>query len=439
LGSQGGGIQEFSMNVLVLGGGGREHAMAWKAAQSVRVETVYCAPGNPGMASLDKGVCVGVDPEDFPALLALIREKGIDLVLVGPEAPLAAGVTDALAGSGALVFGPVKAAARLEASKTFAKEFMARHGIPTAAYRAFTDAAAARAYVDEIGVPLVVKADGLAAGKGVTVAFERDEALHAIDEAMVNGVFGDAGARIIIEAFLEGEEASILAFADGKTVIPMASSQDHKAAYDGDKGPNTGGMGAYSPAPLITPALMEEIQATILQPCVDGMAADGSPYVGVLYAGLMITKNGPRVVEFNCRFGDPETQVVLPRLTTDLVDVAEACCLGTLDRVGLAYTDRPCATVVMASEGYPGNYPKGRPITGISTADALEDVTVFHAGTKDVGGALVTSGGRVLAVTALGADLKEALARAYAGVNAIQFQGAQYRRDIGQKAFRHAG
>lgn len=427
------------MNVLVLGGGGREHAMAWKADQSRRVETVYCAPGNPGMAALPKGVCVNVGTEDFPALQALVREKNIHLVLVGPEAPLAAGVTDALADTGALVFGPVQAAAQLEASKTFAKEFMARHGIPTAAYRAFTDAAEARAYVDEIGVPLVVKADGLAAGKGVTVAFERDEALQAIDDAMVNGVFGDAGARIIIEAFLDGEEASILAFADGKTVIPMASSQDHKAAYDGDKGPNTGGMGAYSPAPLVTPALMEEIQSTILQPCIDGMAADGSPYVGVLYAGLMITKGGPRVVEFNCRFGDPETQVVLPRLISDLVDVAEACCRGTLDQIALEYTERPCATVVMASEGYPGDYPKGRTITGIQNAEALDDVTVFHAGTRDVGGTLVTNGGRVLAVTALGVDLRQALERAYAGVDRIQFEGAEYRRDIGQKAFRHAG
>jgi len=427
------------MNVLVLGGGGREHAMAWKAAQSSRVDTVYCAPGNPGIAALTKGVCVDVNPEDFPAVLALVAEKAIDLVLVGPEAPLAAGVTDALAASGALVFGPVKAAAQLEASKTFAKEFMARHQIPTAAYCAFTDADAAKAYVDQIGVPLVVKADGLAAGKGVTVAFERDEALRAIDDAMLNGVFGDAGARIIIEAFLDGEEASILAFADGKTVVPMASSQDHKAAYDGDTGPNTGGMGAYSPAPLVTPELLDEIQRTILQPCVDGMAAEGSPYVGVLYAGLMITKDGPKVVEFNCRFGDPETQVVLPRLTTDLVDVAEACCRGTLDKIDLAYTDRPAATVVMASEGYPGSYPKGRTISGIADADAMNDVIVFHAGTKLDGNSLVTSGGRVLAVTALGENLQLALEKAYEGVAAIHFEGAEYRKDIGQKAFKHLG
>lgn len=425
------------MNLLVLGGGGREHAMAWKAAQSSRVDTVYCAPGNPGIAGLEKGACVSVDPEDAGAVRALIAEKGIELVLVGPEAPLAAGVVDALAETGAMVFGPRKAAAQLEASKTFAKEFMARHKIPTAAYRAFADPDAARAYVDEIGVPLVVKADGLAAGKGVTVAFERDQAIQAIDDAMVGGVFGAAGSQIIIEAFLEGEEASILAFSDGKTVIPMASSQDHKAAYDGDTGPNTGGMGAYSPAPVVTPVLLEEIQHRILQPCVDGLAAEGTPYVGVLYAGLMITAKGPEVVEFNCRFGDPETQVVLPRLTTDLVDVAEACCRGTLDQISLEYTDQPAATVVLASEGYPGSYPKGRAITGIEDAEALDGVTVFHAGTRDNGGRLETSGGRVLAVTALGADLREALDRAYAGVARIHFDGMHYRRDIGQKAFKH--
>jgi phosphoribosylamine--glycine ligase len=425
------------MNILILGSGGREHAMAWKAAQSDRVTTVYCAPGNPGMAALAKGVCVDVNPEDVPALAALIEEKSISLVLVGPEGPLAAGVVDGLAGSGALVFGPCKAAARLEASKTFAKEFMERHHIPTAAYRAFTNADEARAYVDEIGVPLVVKADGLAAGKGVTVAFAREEALRAIDDAMVGQVFGAAGAQIIIEAFLVGEEASILAFCDGRTVVPMASSQDHKAAYDGDLGPNTGGMGAYSPAPVVTPALMEEIQRTVLQPCVDGMVADGSPYIGVLYAGLMITKDGPKVVEFNCRFGDPETQVVLPRLTTDLIDVAEACCRGTLDQVDLVYTPNPCAAVVLASAGYPGDYTKGLPISGIEAADAIDGVTVFHAGTREQGGQLLTQGGRVLAVSALGSSLQAALDNAYAGVGKVSFEGMQYRKDIGQKAFKH--
>lgn len=425
------------MNVLILGGGGREHAMAWKAAQSPRVARVYCAPGNPGVASLAKGECVAMGQEDVPAIRAFIAEKDIKLVLVGPEAPLAAGVVDALADTGALIFGPVRAAAQLEASKAFAKEFMERHGIPTAAYRAFTEADAARAYVDEVGVPLVVKADGLAAGKGVTVAFDRETALRAIDEAMVGHVFGDAGDRLVIEAFLEGEEASILAFCDGKTVIPMASAQDHKAAYDGDQGPNTGGMGAYSPAPVVTPAVLEEVQRTILQRCVDGMAADGSPYVGILYAGLMITKDGPKVVEFNCRFGDPETQVVLPRLTADLVDIAEACCLGRLDQMTLAYTTDAAATVVMASAGYPGDYPKGLAISGLEEAARVPGVTVFHAGTKESGGVLVTNGGRVLTVTALGTTLREALERAYAGVKAIHFEGAEYRTDIGQKAFRH--
>jgi phosphoribosylamine---glycine ligase len=314
---------------------------------------------------------------------------------------------------------------------------MARHSIPTAPYKAFTDAAEAKAYVEEVGVPLVVKADGLAAGKGVTVALDKTTALKAIDDAMVTGVFGDAGNQIIIEGFLEGEEASILAFADGKTVIAMASSQDHKPAFDGDKGPNTGGMGAYSPAPVVTDALMAEIQTTVLQPCIDGMAAEGSPYVGVLYAGLMITKDGPKVVEFNCRFGDPETQVVLPRLTSDLVEIVRACCTGTLEQIGLEYTSDACATVVMASEGYPGSYPKDRAITGVEEAEADGTAQVFHAGTKEEDGKLLTSGGRVLAVTALGATLQETLERAYAGIEKINFEGAQYRKDIGQKAFKH--
>ncbi len=425
------------MNILVLGGGGREHAMAWKAAQSPLADTIYCAPGNPGMAQLDKATCLPVDAEDFDAVKQLVREKNIEMVLVGPEAPLAAGIVDALADTGAMVFGPCQAAARLEASKAFAKEFMARHDIPTAPYAAFSDAAAAKAYVESVGAPLVVKADGLAAGKGVTVAMDKETALQAIDDAMVTGVFGDAGNQIIIEGFLDGEEASILAFSDGKTVVPMASSQDHKAALDGDQGPNTGGMGAYSPAPVVTDALMKTIQEKILDPCVAGMAADGSPYIGVLYAGLMITKKGPEVVEFNCRFGDPETQVVLPRLTSDLVEIVRACCTGTLDTIALDYTAETCATVVMASEGYPASYPKGRVITGIDEAEAEADTQVFHAGTGLVDGELVTTGGRVLAVTARAATLKETLEKAYAGVKKIHFDGAQFRTDIGQKAFRH--
>ncbi len=425
------------MNILVLGGGGREHAMAWKAAQSPKATHIYCAPGNPGMAGLDKATCLAVDAEDFDAVIALVKEKNIQMVLVGPEAPLAAGIVDALEGTGAMVFGPCKAAARLEASKAFAKEFMARHEIPTAPYQAFTDAGKARAYVEALGAPLVIKADGLAAGKGVTVAMDKETALQAIDDAMVTGVFGDAGSSIIIEGFLDGEEASILAFCDGKTVVPMASSQDHKAALDGDLGPNTGGMGAYSPAPVVTDAMMAAIQRTVLEPCVAGMVADGTPYIGVLYAGLMITKDGPKVVEFNCRFGDPETQVVLPRLTTDLVDVVTACCTGTLDEIALEYTTDVCATVVMASEGYPGNYPKGKAITGITDAEADGSALVFHAGTRLEDDTLVTSGGRVLTVTALGASMGETLARAYAGVEKIHFDGAQFRKDIGQKAFRH--
>jgi phosphoribosylamine---glycine ligase len=425
------------MNILVLGGGGREHAMTWKAAQSDKADAIYCAPGNPGMAQIEKATCVSLDPENFDAVNALVKEKDIAMVLVGPEAPLAAGIVDALKPSGAMVFGPCKDAARLEASKKFSKEFMERHAIPTATYRAFTDATSAKAYVDEVGVPLVVKADGLAAGKGVTVALDREMAIQAIDDAMVTGVFGDAGAEIIIEGFLEGEEASILAFSDGKTVIPMASSQDHKPAFDGDKGPNTGGMGAYSPAPVVDDATMAEIQRGVLEPCIAGMAAEGSPYVGVLYAGLMITDSGPQVVEFNCRFGDPETQVVLPRMTCDLLDVVTACCTGTLDQIELEYTPDVCATVVLASEGYPGSYPKGVPINGISDAEADGATLVFHAGTKTDGAQLVTSGGRVLTVTALGATMEETLKLAYAGVEKINFKGAHHRSDIGQKAFRH--
>ena len=283
-----------------------------------------------------------------------------------------------------------------------------------------------------VGTPIVIKADGLAAGKGVTVAMDAETANHAIDEAMVDGVFGAAGNQVVIEGYLDGEEASILAFSDGKT-----SSQDHKPAYDGDKGPNTGGMGAYSPAPVVTDALMAEIQARVLQPCIDGMAAEGSPYVGVLYAGLMITANGPEVVEFNCRFGDPETQVVLPRLTSDLVEIAQACCTGTLDQIELSYTPEASATIVLASEGYPSSYPKGRLITGIDAAEADGTALVFHAGTKTTDEGLVTSGGRVLAVTALGDTLQETLDRAYAGVAKISFEGVQYRTDIGQKAFKH--
>ncbi len=422
------------MNVLLIGSGGREHALAWKIAQSPLVETIYCAPGNPGMARLAKGVCVDVGVKDFDALKTLIREKNIGLTVVGPEDPLAAGAADVLGEGGHPVFGPSAAAARLEASKTFAKDFMARHGIPTAAHAAFDRAEDAIACVKEKGAPIVVKADGLAAGKGVTVAHDEDTAITAINEAMVDKTFGDAGASVVIEEFLVGEEASILAFADGNMAIPMVSSQDHKPAFDGDAGPNTGGMGAYSPAPVVTPEMMPEIQSRILDPIVQGMKQDGTPYRGIIYAGLMITTDGPKVVEYNVRFGDPETQVVLPRMKSDIVPVFLACCKGTLDQCEIAYHDGACVSVVMASGGYPASYPKGLPITGLDEAETDADVMVFHAGTRLEGDRVVTGGGRVLNVTARAEDIPAAIARAYDAVEKIHFDNAHYRTDIGRKA-----
>ncbi len=427
------------MKVLIIGGGGRENALAWKIAQSPLVSQVIGAPGNPGIALLEKGACAPVDVNDFAGIKALIEEKDISLTVVGPEDPLANGLVDYLEQGGEAVFGPSKAAARLEGSKAFAKDFMRRHGIPTAAHAVFDNAEEAVAYVRAQGGPIVVKADGLAAGKGVTVALDTETAVRAIEEAMLGRAFGDAGARVVLEEYMEGEEASILAFCDGKTVVPMASSQDHKAAYDGDQGPNTGGMGAYSPAPVVTAELSRRIYDEVLAPCVAGMAADGTPYKGILYAGLMITAAGPRVVEFNVRFGDPETQVVLPRMASDLVPVLLACVNGTLGTLDIEYTDNPCVSVVMASGGYPRDYEKGKEITGIAEAEKIPGVSVFHAGTRLDGTRLLTNGGRVLNVTANGADLPAAIRSAYAAVEMIQFEGAHYRTDIGRKALRRLG
>ncbi len=422
------------MNVLIIGSGGREHALAWKIAQSALVETVYAAPGNPGVARLAKGACVPLGVKDVPALKDFIVEKNIGLTVVGPEDPLAEGIVDTLEAAGHKVFGPCAAAARLEASKAFAKAFMARHGIPTAAYGEFDEPESAIAYIRTQGAPIVVKADGLAAGKGVTVAHDVETAIHAVEEAMRIRVFGEAGAKVVVEEFLAGEEASILAFCDGKTVVPMPSSQDHKAAYDGDQGPNTGGMGAYSPAPVVTPELQERILNEVLNPCVAGMAAEGAPYKGILYAGLMITSAGPKVVEFNVRFGDPETQVVVPRMMNDIVPVFLACCDGTLDQLAIEYDECPCVTVVMASGGYPKDYAKGKLITGIDDAETDADVMVFHAGTKLDGERLLTNGGRVLNVTARGTSLAETIQRAYAAVRKIHFEHAHCRNDIGHRA-----
>lgn len=425
------------MNVLVIGSGGREHALAWKIAQSPLVDKVYGAPGNPGIDNLEKGICVSVAADDFDMLAAYIEAQNIGLTVVGPEDPLAKGIVDALSAQGMRVFGPSAAAAQLEASKSFAKDFMARHNIPTAAYEVFDNADDAIAYVRKVGAPVVVKADGLAAGKGVTVARDLVEAESAVRAAMENRVFGDAGNRVVIEECLFGEEASILAFSDGVTFVPMASSQDHKPAYDNDEGPNTGGMGAYSPAPVVTDALMEQISRDILAPCIKGMADDGMPYKGILYAGLIITEAGPKVIEFNVRFGDPETQAILPRMVTDIVPVFLACCDGKLDQQKIEYSDQPCVTVVMASGGYPGSYKKGIPIEGIETAEAIDGVVVFQAGVKQDRDDLLTAGGRVLNVTAVAPTLPEAIEKAYTAVSRIHFEGAHYRTDIAQKALRH--
>lgn len=424
------------MKILIVGGGGREHALAWKIVQSPLVSAVLCAPGNPGIAA--HAECIPVKVDDTEGLVALARERSIDLVVVGPENPLADGLVDAMGAAGIRAFGPSRAAAQLEASKVFAKEIMEKARIPTAGYAKFDRADAAITYVREHGAPLVIKADGLAAGKGVTVARTEDEAIAAIEAAMTEGAFGAAGNTVVIEECLEGEEASILAFSDGTTVRPMVSAQDHKPVFDGDAGPNTGGMGAYSPAPVVNDSMMGEIQRTILQPCVDAMAAAGTPYKGILYAGLMITPEGPKVIEFNCRFGDPEAQVVLPRLASDLVPVLVSCCDGTLASAVMDWDERPCVTVVMASPGYPGDYPKGLPITLDSPLDDLDNGGfLFHAGTATAEDTLVTAGGRVLTVTANGTTIPEAIERAYAAVAKVRFEGAHYRSDIGQKALRH--
>lgn len=420
------------MNVLVAGGGGREDALTWKIAQSPLVEQVYCIPGNPGMSRYAE--CVTVEGVDFDGLIAFAKDHAVELTVVGPEAPLSEGIVDRFEDAGLKIFGPRGAAAEIESSKSFAKSIMTRYGIPTAAYETFEEADAAKAYVQARGAPIVVKANGLAAGKGVTVAHSTDDALAAIDEAMVAGAFGAAGSTVVIEDFLVGEEASIFALTDGEHVLPLATSQDYKPVFDGDEGPNTGGMGAYSPAPVVTEALFAKIREEVLAPCIAGMAQEGRPYTGVLYAGLMIDGDDVRVVEFNCRFGDPETQVLMPRMASDLVPLLTACCDGTLNECTVDWRDDACVTVVMASGGYPGSYEKGKAITGIESAEMLDGVQVFHAGTRWENGSVATNGGRVLNVTATGKGIEEAIARAYEGVERIKFEGAIFRRDIGRRA-----
>ena len=423
------------MNVLVIGGGGREHAIAWKLASSPRAARVFVAPGNAGTAR-EPGV-TNVAVTAIPELVAFARENDVGLTIVGPEAPLAAGVVDAFREAGLAIVGPTRAAAQLEASKDYAKAFMARHGIPTAAYRTFTDAREAKAYVAARGAPIVVKADGLAAGKGVVVATTVAEATDAIDAMLVGHSMGEAGARVVVEDFLAGEEASFIVLVDGRNVLPLASSQDHKRLADGDTGPNTGGMGAYSPAPVVTPALHARIMREVITPTVEGMAADGIPYTGFLYAGVMIDAAGtPRVLEFNCRLGDPETQPIVARLKSDLVDLAEHAARGTLDRTEAEWDRRAALGVVLAAAGYPESPRRGYPIRGLGRIDAARHpgVAVFHAGTALEGGQVVTSGGRVLCVTALGDSVKLAQRAAYAAIAEIRFEGMQFRTDIGHRA-----
>ena len=419
------------MKILIVGGGGREHALAWKIAQSPKVSQLFCAPGNPGTANLAENV--DISAEDVDGLLKFALEKRVDLTVVGPEQPLVLGIADRFGEKGLRVFGPSMGAAQLEGSKAFSKRLMQKYGIPTAEYAEFDNAEEACAYVKGKG-PQVVKADGLAAGKGVFVCDNEQEAVKAVHAIMDDKLFGESGSRIIIEERLEGQEVSLLAFTDGKTVLPMEAAQDHKPVFDGDQGPNTGGMGAYSPAPVFTPELKREVFDSVLVPAVEGMRKEGTPYQGVLYAGLMITPGGPRVLEFNARFGDPETQPIMMRMESDIVPVFEACVDGTLDQCTLEWKPEAAVCVVMASGGYPGSYEKGTPIQGLDEAESLTGVTVFHAGTKNLDGAIVTSGGRVLGVTALGEDIQTAIDRAYRAVEKITWNKAHYRTDIGRKA-----
>lgn len=422
------------MKVLVVGGGGREHALVWKIAQSPLVEKVYCAPGNPGIGTIAENVPLAVD--DLPGLLAFAREREIGLTVVGPELPLSLGIVDLFEEHGLVIFGARRNAAIIEASKAFSKDLMKKYGVPTAAYDVFTEVEPAVAFIDKVGVPIVIKADGLAAGKGVIIAQSRDEAVATVTDMLSGNSFGSAGSRVVIEEFLVGEEASFLAFTDGKTIIPLASAQDHKAVFDGDKGPNTGGMGAYSPAPVVTPAIHDFAMAEVMKRTVDGMAAEGRPYRGVLYAGLMINGNDVKVLEFNARFGDPECQPLLMRMKSDIVPVLLGVARGDLSGVAVEWQDKAAVCVVMAAGGYPGDYRKGDVIRGLSEAAAIDDLYVFHAGTAEKNGAVVTSGGRVLGVTGLGTTVKEAIDRAYEGVGKIVWDGVQFRSDIGAKALK---
>jgi len=430
------------MKVLVVGSGGREHALIWKIAQSRLVDKIFCTPGNGGISEIAE--CLEIKTIETARILSFARKEKIDITVVGPEAPLVLGIVDDFTNYGLKIFGPTASCARLEESKVFAKTFMANHGIPTAAFKVFDSPQPAKEYIEKIGAPCVIKADGLAAGKGVIVAKTVEEAKQAVASMMEKKVFGDAGNKIIIEECLEGQEASILIFTDSKEVVPLASSQDHKRLLNSDLGPNTGGMGAYSPAPVVTEAVFKEISENIIEKTIKGLNKEGLEYRGVLYAGIMLTKAGPRVLEFNVRFGDPETQAIIPRLKSDLLEGILATSGGTLSKFsksgGFKWDDRACVSVVCASGGYPGEFAKDKPIFGLEEAKAMKDVIVFHAGTKRLpqssksASSFVTSGGRVLGVTALGGTIKEAIGKAYQAVGKISFEGMQYRSDIGNKA-----
>lgn len=424
------------MKVLVIGSGGREHALVWKIAQSKSVDKIFCAPGNGGISQLAE--CIDIKADDINGLLNFAKKEKIDLTVVGPEVPLALGIVDKFNAQGLKIFGPSKKAAQLEASKVFAKEIMAKYKVPTADFKIFDNATDANKYIDKINAPCVVKADGLAQGKGVVVAKTIDEAKAAVKSMLEEKVFGQAGNKIIIEECLEGQEASILVITDSKEVIALASSQDHKRIFDNDKGLNTGGMGAYSPAPAVTKELFKEILDKIIYRTIDGLVQEGIEYQGVLYAGVMLTKEGPKALEFNVRFGDPETQAIIPRLKSDLVEIMLATANKSLSKVSrageLVWDARACVCVVCASKGYPGDYEKGKEISGLGQAAEMQDIVVFHAGTKKEGSKILTSGGRVLGVTGLGNTIKEAIDKTYKAVEKINFEGMQYRRDIGSKA-----
>ncbi|HEY5672656.1 MAG TPA: phosphoribosylamine--glycine ligase [Malonomonas sp.] len=420
------------MKILVVGGGGREHALIYKISQSPLVTQIYCAPGNPGIAELAE--CVHIAADEIDVLCDFAKAEQIDLTIVGPEVPLTMGIVDTFQAAGLEIFGPNKAAAQIEGSKGFSKDLMAKYNIPTAAYQSFNEHAAAVAYIKAQGAPIVVKADGLAAGKGVVVALTEAQAIAAVDDIMLDKVFGNAGASVVIEEFMEGEEASFFAFTDGKNILPLASSQDHKRVNDNDEGPNTGGMGAYSPAPVVTAELHDEIVATIVKPTIAGMAADGCPYSGILYVGLMIKDGKPRVVEYNARFGDPEAQPLLMRMKSDIVPVLQACARGELRQDSIEWHDKAAVCVVLASGGYPATFAKGLPISGLEAAAQIDDLMVFHAGTSLEDGQIVNNGGRVLGVTGLGRTVQEAIDKAYQGVAVISWENFHYRKDIGARA-----